>query len=68
MNSKAGLIARACRGPVLLICIGVLFALHQQAGVSFERTWPLLIIALGVLKLLERVTTPSLPPPAGTVR
>lgn len=65
MNTKGGLIARACRGPILLITIGSLFAMQQAGLVSFERTWPLLIIVVGLMKLLERVFAPpvSYPPP-----
>lgn len=64
MNSRGAFIARACRGPILLITIGFLFAVQQAGVVSFERTWPLLIIVLGLLKLLERVFAPP-PNPAG---
>ncbi len=74
MNSRAALVARAVRGPILLICIGTLFAMHQSGIAPFSRTWPLLIIVFGVLKLLERVATPQSaaagpwypPPPAGS--
>lgn len=53
----------AIRGPVLLITIGTLFALDHTEVVGFERTWPLLIIVFGLLKLLERTAAP--PPPVG---
>ena len=55
----------AIRGPVMLITIGVLFALDHVGTFSFGRTWPLLIIVFGVLKLLERVSggQPQMPPP-----
>lgn len=59
MNNKAGLVARACRGPILLITIGVLFAAQQAGVASFERTWPLLIIVLGLMKLVERMVAPQ---------
>ena len=55
--------ARAVRGPVLLIVVGILFALDQAGYWGFERTWPVLFIVYGVLKLLERVVAPP-PPPA----
>lgn len=45
----------AIRGPILLITVGTLFALDHVGMLSFERTWPLLIIVFGILKLLERV-------------
>ncbi len=67
MSPKSVLIARAVRGPILLITIGVLFALHQAGAISFEKTWPLLIIIFGVIKLIERAVTPRMPlgPPYG---
>lgn len=62
MNVRAHLIAQAVRGPILLITIGVLFAMHQAGLVSFARTWPLVLIVLGVMKLIERMVAPPVPP------
>ncbi len=50
---------QAIRGPVLLVTIGVLFAIHQAGILSFSRTWPLLIIVIGIMKLLERAGAPA---------
>lgn len=61
MNNRRSLILRAIRGPVLLITIGILFALHQAFVASIERTWPLLVIVLGVMILLERTAAPRTP-------
>lgn len=47
--------AQAARGPVLLIVLGTLFALQQGGVLPFSRSWPLLIIAIGVMKLIERM-------------
>ncbi len=44
---------QATRGPVMLITIGVLFTLDHFAGISFSRTWPAILIIVGVMKLLE---------------
>jgi hypothetical protein len=66
MNNKAALYAQAIRGPIVLIAIGVLFAVHQAGVLPFSRTWPLLIIVVGVMKLIERWNTSrprSAPPP-----
>lgn len=52
----------AIRGPVMLITIGTLFALDHMGAASFGRTWPMLIIVFGVLKLLEKVSAPPAPP------
>jgi len=49
---------RAIRGPVMLITLGSLFALDHLGMLGLERTWPLLIIMFGVLKLLERAGAP----------
>ena len=62
MNNRAALYAQAIRGPIVLIAIGVLFAVHQAGILSFSRTWPLLIIVVGVMKLIERWNTPPRPP------
>jgi uncharacterized membrane protein len=61
MNNRAALFAQAIRGPILLITIGVLFAMHQAGVLHFSRTWPLIIIVIGILKLVERLVIP--PPP-----
>lgn len=44
----------AIRGPILLIAIGILFALDYSAGIRFWKTWPVLLIVIGVLHLMER--------------
>ncbi len=53
MNS--GSLIQAVRGPIMLITVGVLFALSQMTEWNFGQTWPLLIIVFGVMKLLERM-------------
>jgi len=66
VNSRNALIVHAVRGPILLITVGVLFALHQEGIVGFSRTWPLLIIVVGLMKLIERTVVPrtfAAPPP-----
>lgn len=63
MNGRGALFAQAIRGPILLITIGVLFAMHQAGVLHFSRTWPLIIIVIGVLKLIERLALPQPPSP-----
>lgn len=67
MNNRAALYAQAIRGPIVLIVIGVLFAVHQAGVLPFSRTWPLLIIVVGIMKLIERWNAPRpqfpAPPP-----
>ncbi len=67
--------AQAIRGPILLITVGILFAMQQSGVLPFSHTWPLLIIVIGVLKLIERMFTQPQPPvqppppiPGGAVR
>jgi hypothetical protein len=43
------------RGPILLIVLGSLFAIDQFTPYGFWRTWPVLVILFGLLKLLERL-------------
>jgi hypothetical protein len=60
-------LVRAIRGPILLIVLGSLVALDNLGGVSFvRRTWPVLLIVFGVLKLMERSASagrPAIAPP-----
>ncbi len=56
MNSiSTGAFIRAIRGPVMLVVIGVLFSLDHFGPYHFGRTWPLLLIVFGALKLLEKL-------------
>ena len=69
VNTRLGLFVQAIRGPLLLITLGVLFAIHQAHILSFARTWPLMLIMIGVMKLLERlVSGPAPMPPGGQYR
>ena len=47
-------LVRAVRGPILMIVVGALFAIDHQGLAPFSRTWPALLIVIGVLKLMER--------------
>jgi len=40
-------------GPVVLITLGVLFLIDQYSMYSIGRTWPILLIVIGVVKLLQ---------------
>jgi len=52
MNNTANLIC-ALRGPLLLVTLGALLAAHRFLDTSFWQLWPILLIVLGVMKLLE---------------
>ena len=45
--------ARSLIGPVMLITLGVLFALDNFMQLPFSRTWPVILIVLGVFGLLR---------------
>jgi len=47
-------LARAVRGPIIMITLGILFAIDHFGAFSFGRTWPILIIVIGLMKLIER--------------
>lgn len=55
MNSERRSLVRLVRGPIMLILLGTLFAMEQFTPYGFWRTWPVLIIAFGILKLVERI-------------
>jgi len=55
MNSDRPPLTRAIRGPILLITLGLLFTADYFYGYPFHRTWPVLLIVFGILKLLERM-------------
>ncbi len=62
MNSASALV-QAVRGPLMLITLGALVAIDYAGIYSFWKTWPVLIIVFGILKLLERaVAKPMIPP------
>jgi hypothetical protein len=58
MSNRLSLYLQAVRGPLLLITLGVLCALHESDMVSFRYTWPVLIIMVGLLVLIERAVVP----------
>ena len=53
--NRAAAFLRAIRGPLMLITLGSLLALARFQDISFGKSWPVLLIMLGLLKLAERV-------------
>ena len=56
--------------PVVLVTLGVLFLLANLSGYPFERTWPILLIVIGVIRVVGyampesgHVTPGPYPPP-----
>jgi hypothetical protein len=56
MNGNSTNLMRAIRGPIILITIGVQFALDHMTQFTFGRTWPAILIVLGILSLAEHLT------------
>jgi hypothetical protein len=52
---------RGLVGPVVLVTVGVLSLIESFNGPGWHRTWPVLLLAIGITKLLESKT--PLPPP-----
>lgn len=63
MNDTNYNLVQAIRGPIMLILLGTLVAMDYFGVYGFSRTWPILIIAFGLLKLLEKVVAHPAPPP-----
>ena len=58
-------VLQAVRGPMMLITLGTLVAIDYAGIYAFWRTWPILIIVFGLLKLLERASAKPAPPYPG---
>jgi len=59
MNGNSPTLIRAIRGPIIMITIGVLFALDHMTQFTIGRTWPAILIVLGLLSLGERFAAPK---------
>jgi hypothetical protein len=59
MNGNNPSLMHAIRGLIMMITVGVLFALNQMTEFTFSRTWPALLIVLGLLSLGERFSGPK---------
>ena len=59
---------RSVACPAILITIGVLSLLDNLHGPGWNRTWPIILLVLGVIKLMERGYLGGPPPavPSGT--
>jgi hypothetical protein len=70
---------RKLMGPAILVTLGVLFLLDSVSRVGFGRTWPAILLVIGVVKLMQgnasssghigplpSGTTPPYVPPVGT--
>jgi TM2 domain-containing membrane protein YozV len=67
---------RCIMWPAILVTVGTLFLVDNLNGPGFERTWPLILLVIGAVKLLQSnasdaghlggppVLPPSAPPPS----
>lgn len=61
------LFLRRMRGPIILLVFGITAILDEYTGIHYSRSWPLYIIAWGLLKLAENaILAQNPPPPPGT--
>ena len=51
MTQDSATLLRAIKGPIIMITVGVLFALDNFTPLSFSRTWPILLVVVGLLSL-----------------
>ena len=57
-NHRPGCICERCRtrrlmGPAILVTLGVLFLLDNISNVDFGKTWPAILLVIGVVKLMQ---------------
>jgi uncharacterized membrane protein len=53
MNSASAYL-RTIRGPILMITVGALLAIDHLGAYPFWRTWPVLLVVIGIMTLAER--------------
>lgn len=44
---------RGLMGPAILVTLGILLLLGEMQVLSFDYTWPVLLIVIGVVKVLQ---------------
>lgn len=57
------LFLRRLRGPIMLLVFGITAILDEYTNIHYGRSWPLYIIAWGLLKLAENAILAQNPPP-----
>jgi hypothetical protein len=50
---------RGLMGPAVLVTLGLLFLLANMSDYPFERTWPILLIVIGAIKVARYVIPDS---------
>jgi hypothetical protein len=54
---------RSITGPAVLVTIGALSLIDNLHGPGWDRTWPVILLVIGVIKLVERGYLGGTPPP-----
>ena len=54
---------RRMRGPIFLLVFGITAILAEYTSIGYGESWPLYIIAWGILKLAENAILAQNPPP-----
>jgi phage shock protein C len=44
-------------GPVVLITLGILFFISEYSRINFGQLWPILLIAIGAVKVAEAMAS-----------
>lgn len=55
MNTGTAALLGAIRGPVMLTTLGLLLTAHRFCDVTIGKTWPILLIVYGLMKLFQRL-------------
>jgi hypothetical protein len=57
-NYRPGCVCEHCRthklmGPAILVTVGIIFLLEEVSEVGIGRTWPAILLVIGVVKLMQ---------------
>ncbi|HEY1758974.1 MAG TPA: DUF5668 domain-containing protein [Bryobacteraceae bacterium] len=52
---QSHLLMRALTGPLVLTTLGVLLTIDYSGGITFGRSWPVLLIVFGLCKVAEHL-------------
>lgn len=57
-NYRPGCVCERCRtnklmGPAILVTVGIMFLLHSVSDIGIGKTWPAILLVIGVVKLMQ---------------
>ena len=61
MDYRGRRIRMRLAGPAVLITLGTLNLIEHLHGPGFHRTWPLILLVIGLVRLLEMKNQPDWP-------